>query len=146
LVWCRNLPNLGRDCREASHKYLVDIVYRTTGYKAYAIVTRSAKVSFWSQVQIPGTYPGHQELHEDISAVLVIEWILIVWTGGFYHHLTIATSDHNFPTIFHGCTVLFVCSHDFHSGSLWWSTTVQELTAIQSLTVSARGTKNILQM
>ncbi|KAI1263876.1 hypothetical protein F5Y18DRAFT_118694 [Xylariaceae sp. FL1019] len=85
----------------AVDKYMGDLVYYTTGCKrgkAYAIITTSAKHSFVGRTAslVQGAKDqGHfKAVMNSIGTsllVLVMFWILVVWIGGFYRHLKIAT-------------------------------------------------------
>ncbi|KAI1472362.1 plasma-membrane proton-e [Daldinia caldariorum] len=87
----------------AVDKYMGDVVYYTTGCKrgkAYAIVTTTAKYSFVGKTAslVQGAKDqGHfKAVMDSIGTallVLVMFWILVVWIGGFFHHLKIATPD-----------------------------------------------------
>ncbi|KAI0384493.1 plasma-membrane proton-e [Hypomontagnella monticulosa] len=87
----------------AVDKYMGDVLYYTTGCKrgkAYAIMTTSAKYSFVGRTAslVQGAKDqGHfKAVMDSIGTsllVLVMFWVLVVWIGGFFHHLRIATPD-----------------------------------------------------
>ncbi|KAI0172465.1 plasma-membrane proton-e [Hypoxylon sp. FL1284] len=100
----------------AVDKYMGDTLYYTTGCKrgkAYAIVTTSAKYSFVGRTAslVQGAKDqGHfKAVMDNIGTsllVLVMFWILVVWIGGFWHHLKIATPD--VQNLLHYTLVLFI--------------------------------------
>ncbi|TFY71243.1 hypothetical protein EVG20_g1768 [Dentipellis fragilis] len=90
----------------AVDKFIGDTAYYTTGCKrgkAYIVVTDIAKESFvgrTANLVNAGSGVGHfNKVMTSIGTtllVLVILWILAVWIGGFFRHLSIATpSDNN---------------------------------------------------
>ncbi|KAI2466457.1 plasma-membrane proton-e [Annulohypoxylon bovei var. microspora] len=84
----------------AVDKYMGDVLYYTTGCKrgkAFAIMTTSAKYSFVGRTAslVQGAKDqGHfKAVMDSIGTsllVLVMFWVLVVWIGGFFHHLRIA--------------------------------------------------------
>ncbi|KAI6089288.1 plasma-membrane proton-e [Hypoxylon rubiginosum] len=100
----------------AVDKYMGDTLYYTTGCKrgkAYAIITTSARYSFVGRTAslVQGAKDqGHfKAVMDNIGTsllVLVMFWILIVWIGGFWHHLKIATP--NVQNLLHYTLVLFI--------------------------------------
>ncbi|KAI1809487.1 plasma-membrane proton-e [Poronia punctata] len=85
----------------AVDKYMGDTLYYTTGCKrgkAFALVTTSARWSFVGRTAelVQGAKDqGHfKAVMDSIGTallVLVMFFILVVWIGGFFHHLRIAT-------------------------------------------------------
>lgn len=141
----------------AVDKYMGDTLYYTTGCKrgkAYAIITTSARYSFVGRTAslVQGAKDqGHfKAVMDNIGTsllVLVMFWILIVWIGGFWHHLKIATP--NVQNLLHYTLVLFiigvpvglpvVTTTTLAVGAAYLAkqkAIVQKLTAIESLAVS----------
>ncbi|KAI2619646.1 plasma-membrane proton-e [Hypoxylon sp. NC1633] len=100
----------------AVDKYMGDVLYYTTGCKrgkAFAIMTTSAKYSFVGKTAslVQGAKDqGHfKAVMDSIGTsllVLVMFWILVVWIGGFFHHLRIA--EPGVQNLLHYTLVLFI--------------------------------------
>lgn len=141
----------------AVDKYMGDVLYYTTGCKrgkAFAIITTSARYSFVGRTAslVQGAKDqGHfKAVMDSIGTsllVLVMFWILVVWIGGFFHHLKIATPD--VQNLLHYTLVLFiigvpvglpvVTTTTLAVGAAYLAkqkAIVQKLTAIESLAVS----------
>ncbi|KAF8526632.1 plasma-membrane proton-e [Hysterangium stoloniferum] len=86
-------------------KYLGDTIFYTTSVKrgkAYVIVTQTAKFSFVGKTaslvtgsREKGHFEGVMTSIGTILLALVIFWIFVVWTGGFFRHVGIATPKRN---------------------------------------------------
>ncbi|KAI0894103.1 plasma-membrane proton-e [Annulohypoxylon nitens] len=100
----------------AVDKYMGDVLYYTTGCKrgkAFAIMTTSAKYSFVGRTAslVQGAKDqGHfKAVMDSIGTsllVLVMFWVLVVWIGGFFHHLRIA--EPNVQNLLHYTLVLLI--------------------------------------
>ncbi|KAK9312157.1 E1-E2 ATPase-domain-containing protein [Lipomyces starkeyi] len=102
----------------AVDKYMGDLVYYTTGCKrgkAFSVVTASAKTSFVGRtaalVQSAKDQGHFNAIMNSIGTALlvtVVAWILIAWIGGVFHHLMIATPEHDSENLLHYALILLI--------------------------------------
>lgn len=106
----------------ASDKFLGDIAYYTCGVKrgkAYGVATCTAQQSFvgrTASLVMSSNERGHFQIVLDgignTLLVLVIGFIFIVWIGGFFRHLGIATPAQNNLLVY--ALIFLVSRHCMH--------------------------------